>query len=215
MAPFVSRQHDKGKRQVGGALACDGFSNLHIDVYGDADLSASFVCCGGKPPVSDKVGLLGRCARRRFFRRRFSEYLSIFGKLAASGTDRLSETRLRRFPTPKDCFAKNARIKRVPSPTAARMPASFDQSAISFSGTERGGGDCARQTMSQFIPWCLLMFLRHGGVVIASVSEFDVEAMHAIPQRVSANFQIFGGVIEVVLVFRQGVHNAVSLKVGN
>lgn len=151
MSPFFSRQHDKGKRQVGGALACNGFSNLHINVYGADDLPAFFVCCCGKPPVSDKVGLLGRCARRRFFRRRFSEYLSIFGKRAASGTDRLSETRLRRFPMPKDCFAKNARIKRVPSPTAARMLASFDQSAISFSGGE-SGGDCARQTMSQFIP---------------------------------------------------------------
>ena len=57
--------------------------------------------------------------------------------------------------------------------------------------------------------------MRHGGVVVAPVSEFDVEAVHAIPQGVSANFQVFGGVIEVVLVFCQGVHNAVSFEVGN
>ena len=40
----------------------------------------------------------------------------------------------------------------MPSPKAARMAMSFDQSAISFSGDESGGGDCARQTMSKFIP---------------------------------------------------------------
>ena len=32
------------------------------------------------------------------------------------------------------------------------MAMSFDQSAISFSGDEKGGGDCARQTISKFIP---------------------------------------------------------------
>lgn len=95
---------------------------------------------------------------------------------------------MRRFLAPKDFLAKNARIRRVPNPKAARRAMSFDQNAISFSGEEgRGGGDCAKQTISQFIP-CRLLILRHGGVVVAAVSEFDVEAVHAIPQGVSANF---------------------------
>jgi len=88
---FLSRQKDERQRQVGGALTGDVPAFLHESIS-MAEAKSIALAIGGKPLVSARVGLRGRCSRRerrRFFRELLSSTVTAVFSTCPRPTDSL------------------------------------------------------------------------------------------------------------------------------